>query len=167
MICYLFFDANGVCLYVGITKDFKKRCRGHQQSFWWQFKTDYKLLSIPEGIDSLEFEGQMMDKMLPIFNRYNNFATIHNETPNQVLNYIKKTFFGDLEYLENRNKNLLIELENRNTRIQQIEMERKKIIEGLNHQLDQTLQELRFYKQVAQKKEITFFAALALKKINP
>jgi hypothetical protein len=165
MMCYQFFDANGVCLYVGITKDFKKRCQGHRQSFWWQFQADWKLLPIPEGIDPLEFEGLMMDRLLPVFNRYNHYATIHNQQPDRTLNYIKQTFVGDLEYLENRNKNLLIELENRNNRIQEVEFQRKKIIEALNHQLDQSLQELRFYKEMSQKKKMSFFAALVLKKI--
>jgi predicted GIY-YIG superfamily endonuclease len=165
MICYLYFDKNDVCLYIGITQDFKKRQQGHKQTFWWQFQERHELVTIPDNIEPSVYEGAMIDEFLPIFNKHHYEAPKFNKSKNRSLDYIKQTLIGDLEYLENRNKNLLIELENRNNRIQEVEFQGKKIIEGLNHQLDQSLQELRFYKEMSQKKKISFFAALVLKKI--
>jgi len=165
MICYLYFDENNVCLYIGITKDFKLRQQGHKQTFWWQFQARHELVIIPDNVDVSAYEGAMIDKFLPIFNRYHHQSPKFNKSSDKTLDYIKKTFLGDLEYLENRNKRLLVELENRNNRIKEVEFEQRKIIEALNHQLDQSLQELRFYKEMSQKKKMSFFAALILKKI--
>jgi len=68
-ILYRFWDADGLLLYVGISKDFDKRTTQHQKgSSWYEFHAQYKIQEIPMESTAIDYEKFVVQTEKPLFN---------------------------------------------------------------------------------------------------
>lgn len=70
---YLYFDSNGLLLYVGITKRGMARNREHDATKeWWSFVARQEVRHLPTRGSALSAERQMIEKHRPPFNVQHN-----------------------------------------------------------------------------------------------
>ena len=70
---YLYYDANGVLIYVGITSRGVRRQREHEREKpWWKFTARQEIEHFPTRREALEREGFLIRAFSPPFNTQHN-----------------------------------------------------------------------------------------------
>jgi predicted GIY-YIG superfamily endonuclease len=75
-VVYRFFDADGACIYVGVSKRFAVRCRQHSEKAWFALVSAVQIEPFASRLEALERERDLIAEIQPRYNRHPGMTTI-------------------------------------------------------------------------------------------